>query len=353
MNHFSLKTTALTLLTTAALGFLGFTGGGCSSTPSNDEACDNYFSAVFSDRCKSGSVSPERRGQIQSRFRTVCQKALSAPGTGITADYLDKCGKALSALSCGANETPSECKVPAGTLGDGTACSDSSQCKSTYCKKSTTTTSGDGGTSTQSEECGVCTATIPEGGDCNVGVSGKCVTDTSCVTSGSGGAGKCTKIAESDVGGACGTTAVKCKSGLSCDFKTLKCVARGAAGATCTSSSDCQQPDLACVEKICKARVGEGAACLSSSECQAQLACNPTTKTCGKRPTAKAGEPCDSFTVCDTGSCNADQATGKGTCPTLIPAGAACTSDSRTAVCDEFADCKDGICKVSDPAVCK
>lgn len=353
MNHFSLKTTAFGLLTSVALGFLAFTGGCSSSAASNDAACDNYFNAVFSDRCKSGTVSAERRGQIQARFRTVCQQGLAAPGTGITAAYLDKCGAALNALPCGSNSTPDECKNPAGSLADGTACDDSSQCKSAYCKKATTTTSGDGGASTEVADCGVCTATVAEGGDCDLSGTTRCAPDTACAPTGTGSAGKCTKPVKSDIGGGCGASGLTCKTGLSCDFKTLKCVAAGGAGAACTSSNDCQQPDLACVAKVCKARVGEGAACTSTSECQAQFGCNPTTHVCGKRPNAKGGEPCNSFTVCDTGSCNIAQDSGDGTCPTLIPDGAACTTTSRAAVCDEFADCKGGVCKFSDPAACK
>jgi hypothetical protein len=354
MNHFSLKTTAFALVTSTALGLIGFTGGCSSSTASADEACDNYFNAVYSDRCKSGSVSQERRGQIQGRFRDLCKKGLGANGSGITADFLDKCGSALSALPCGANETPAQCKTPAGTLAEGGACSDSSQCKSSFCKKGSTTTPVDGGASTQTSDCGVCAATVAEGGACEANGTVRCATDTTCVTT-AGSTGTCVKLAESDIGGACGTSGTKCKSGIICDFKTLKCIARGIAGATCTSSNDCQQPDLACVAKVCKARVGEGAACTSTAECQTQLGCNPTSKTCGKRPTAKAGAPCDSFTVCDSGSCNATAGspTGAGTCPTIIPDGQACKSDTRDAVCDEFANCKDGICKVEDPAVCK
>jgi hypothetical protein len=353
MNRFSLKTTAFGLITTATLGFLGFTGGCTSTTASNEEACDKYFNAAFSDRCSSGSVSSERRGQIQTRFRDVCKKGLAAPGTGLTADYLDKCGNALAAQSCGANETPKECAVPVGTLADGSACSDSSQCKTSYCKKSSTS-SGDAGSSTQTADCGMCAATVPEGGDCSNG--GRCVTDTSCKSSespGGGGTSICAKDVENDIGGACDFASQRCKSNLTCDLETQKCVALGAAGAECFTSSDCQQPDLGCAAKVCKARVGEGAACTSTGECQTQLGCNPATKTCGKSPTAKSGAPCDSFTVCDTGRCNADMETGKGTCPTLIPDGQACTADSRTAVCDEFAECTDGICKVEDPAVCK
>ncbi len=354
MNHFTLKTTSFALLTSVALGFLALTGGCSSSASSTDAACDNYFSAAFSDRCKSGTVSAERRGQIQARFRTVCQQGLAAPGTGITASYLDKCAAALSATACGGSSTPDECKTPAGTLTDGTACDDSSQCKSSYCKKSTTTTTTDAGTSSETADCGVCAATIAAGGDCDLTGETRCAPDTTCIPSGTTGtAGKCTTGVKNDVGGACGASGTGCKSGLSCDFKTLKCVAPGGAGATCSSTSDCQQPDLACVAKVCKARVGDGAACTSSAECQAQLGCNPTTHVCGKRPNAKGGEPCTSFTVCDTGSCNIAQDGTDGTCPTLIADGAACTSDSRAAVCDEFADCKGGVCKVSDPSACK
>lgn len=354
MTYLSFKQTAVAVVTSSTLGLIGLTGGCSSSAATADDACVKYFNAALSERCSSDTVSSDRRGQIQTRFLELCKKAIAAPGTGLTPAYLESCANATASLTCGAPSSPKECENPTGSLADGSPCYDSSQCSSGDCKKATTVSTSDAGTTSDQADCGVCIAALAEGASCTADV--KCVKGTTCA--GQGANGTCTKTVENDVGAACDFQVQKCKTGLRCvthNGQGGTCAAPAPAGAACSSNSDCQQPDLGCVAKVCKARVGDGAACTSQSECKTGLACNPATSKCGTRPNAKAGAPCDVFTVCDAGSCVITSQSGNGgtgTCPTIIADRQPCNSEIRTAVCDQFASCKQGTCKVADASAC-
>jgi hypothetical protein len=80
----------------------------CSSSTSSGSsasgACDEYFDAVFapSAKCASGvAVAPSQLTQARARFGQVCERALAAPGQGITPAFLSECAQKLKSAPCG------------------------------------------------------------------------------------------------------------------------------------------------------------------------------------------------------------------------------------------------------------
>jgi hypothetical protein len=284
-------------------------GGGVASTP--EDACDQYVSTFCNkiSECFPAAIrlSYKDAAECISRQKTQCVKSLNAPSTAATPAYVSGCASAISAASCDdVFKQPDACKTPAGTLADGTPCGDDAQCTGRTCNK------------TGDTNCGACGQRVAAGGDCTKG---------------------------------------KCDDGLSC-AENGKCVAPGAAGATCGENQPCLTP-LVCANGTC-AKGGEaGAACSEAAPCNAfkALACDSASKTCKEVKLANPGETCGvvngAFVLCAAGGdCKTAGATSPtGTCQAALADGAACTTDGPS--CQEPAECVNGVCTVSDPGTCK
>ncbi len=328
--------------------------GACSSS-SNDasSACSHYFSALETDRCGSNIHSDARRAELQKAFQDVCLKALAEPGITFGAGDLDKCASAYDARACG-DPTPDACKFKSGSLADGSGCISDSQCSSGNCSDNGSGGgggSGDGGTSgSKPSYCATCQPTVPVGGACGQGE--QCADQSTCDSK----TQKCVAVVKGKDGDPCDFSTKQCDTGLTCNLETMKCGARKGVGEACASSIDCQS-SLACVATKCAAKVAEGGDCTSSDQCTPPLGCDPNSKKCAKHPLAAQGQPCDSFTLCDYGSCRFQSGSGtpNGTCPTIIPVGGACSksSTSDTSQCDDFSSCIDGKCTIPDANLCK
>ncbi|MEO6877050.1 MAG: hypothetical protein ABI205_01130, partial [Gemmatimonadaceae bacterium] len=81
----------------AAVAVAAITAACSSKVASVDDPCTNFEMAQndADARCGGMPLSSDERANILSRFRIVCSGALSAPGTGITTNYLDTCATAL------------------------------------------------------------------------------------------------------------------------------------------------------------------------------------------------------------------------------------------------------------------
>lgn len=324
----------------------------CSSVAENnntiDGACSTYASAFrrYANKCGSeeGLTSDTRWAAMEARMKLACQSSLALPGTGIQPSQVASCANALADASCNAktSDIPA-CDFPPGSLADGAACTDSSQCKSEACVK---TASSSGST----PSCGTCQARIPVGGACTT--EDRCVDNAMCDFT----TKKCIALVKNGAGGSCDSAkGESCQTGLYCDYTTNVCKTRAAAGQACSSTSPCDS-GLTCdsTSKTCyqPTVATEGQACGASTKarCGSDLACDAMTAKCVKINWVAPGGDCGApYSTCLHGSCSST--TKK--CPALIPDGGACTSDRSTGVCDDFASCIDGKCQLPGQVVCK
>lgn len=241
------------------------------------------------------------------RLSLQCTAQLGAPGSNVTEANFAACANAISAQSCEAlftNQSPDECKL-AGTLDDGSQCGFGSQCKSSTCVNTSSTSA-----------CGTCTPVAPAGGNC--------------------------------------TSTGACEDGLVCSNGV--CAQPVAAGGACTSTGQCAGT-LICKTGTCAMPGGAGADCNpASSECDtlAGLFCNPGSNKCEKPTVASEGGPCgivdQKLVVCGGGgSCEGATLTAPGTCVPPIADGAACNPTDGPN-CLAPADCINGLCTL--PAAC-
>lgn len=334
-----------TLASSAALFVLLAACKTTSSGGASDDPCSAYLDSTIAheSRCNGTGMAIEAK---RDRFLAYCNRALSAPGAAPDlASQLVACGKQLETAACG--DEASDCKPKGGTLTEGAACVDDTQCASGACQRA------------ENASCGTCRASVAVGGDCT---NGHCVTGSVCVSSN----GKATCVAEkiAQAGESCSSEngVVRCASGLSCSFAGDKatCRAPGDTGAACSSRRDCKE-GLACVSGKCAAAVAEGGAC-SLDECATGLGCDSTTKKCAKYKLVPDGAACDDANICETGSCSGVSADASsdggvtvtpGKCIPVLAEGAACTPDSKTAHCDVLAECVNGKCTTPDPSACK
>jgi hypothetical protein len=339
-------------------------------------SCGSFYDSfvAYEQKCEASSAN---LFGARDRFVKYCQTELAAPG--VTSSYssaLDSCASAVqnASASCGKLDSSSACKSPTGTLTDGTACGTSAQCSSGYCKGSgTSSSSSSDGVTTTSFNCGTCGPKIAIGQPCGSAAGTSCVDGATCVFGGTGATGTCqTKPTPAKAGDPCGMSNQTCDTGLKCDYTMMKCVALGASGASCESSSDCTSP-LVCLgvdfTKNTKGTCGNGAdvggPCMANgfeTGCKSSLVCDPATKTCAQTKYADPGQPCDDKTTfCSKGSCSVGFDTGstdggaapQGTCPNIIPDGAPCDPTKKDQTCDSFAYCIGGKCQLFDPASCK
>ncbi|WP_394840092.1 hypothetical protein LVJ94_24715 [Pendulispora rubella] len=311
----------------AALGFLacsggddntdkgpngGDGGGDPNSEITAERACANYAQSRCAElnECQAYAFNTSYvdMNDCVTRFQAICNRSLTAPGTGKTPARVDECAKALKLDHCDNikyNQPLEACK-PAGTLEDGAPCGDAAQCKGRYCKRA------------EGSTCGVC-ATLGQSG-------AACDSDSECDNGFGCSNDRCTKICPKDA---------TCESGQICGLQLV--------------------PDVATHK--CVPKLGEGQACSKEKKCNgaAGLYCNQNTLVCTRLEYVGAGQACGLNeqtkvdTDCRTGACSDD---APHTCLADLPEGAKCDANGG-AYCAVPAICANGVCKFIDATSCK
>jgi hypothetical protein len=244
----------------------------------------------------------------------------SAKGQGVQVkdSQAAACKTAVDGASCDTllDDGVKECDFR-GTLADGAACANDSQCVSGACFVDPTTT------------CGKCGPRAAAGGDC---------------------------------------TAAKCERGLACSG-AKKCVKLGADGATCDPTSAPCELGLTCIAGKCGKALAAGVACkngMNETPCDGftGLFCKPPKATvadgtCTPFTPATVNELCGvtlqptvDFSFCVNSECIGATSTTRGKCTAFLADGAACDA-TKQPDCEFPAKCRAGKCAVLDPTVCK
>lgn len=343
-SFFFFPASAAAVILAAACGGQTAGSGGGTGTGSGggSTACDDYFTAYFGQGCAGLLFQPSDVSRAQSRWDTLCQAALSAPGESVTASMLESCAAAIQSGGCAANAEKA-CAFPlAGTLAAGSPCVADSQCASGSCSAS----------APQGPACGRCNPTAPQGQACS-GNTG-CGAGAACGTNG------CQTITYGASGAACQPPVSLCGDGLVCDSVTQTCTQPVAAGGACMMPTDCAST-LTCVpsadpgvgKDTCQAPGPAGAPCFSSLDCASGLTCDTTKQQCAQVTWAAAGESCGGAVQCAIGNCSiAFGTTGTGTCPTVIADGQPCDPASASTTCDLLASCVGGKCTLDTTTAC-
>lgn len=291
----------------------------CTSSNTGSASPDSACSTLAAAICKrlgsctqfALSISYADEANCEAREKINCLNSLNATGTGNTADTAQSCAAAAPSASCNDlfsnHQIPDACKTPAGTLADGTACSDDAQCKGKRCR-------------------------IPAGQTCGA-----------CSTPAAGGA-------------ACAVTG-DCDYGLVC--ANMVCVAPGGGGASCDAGHPCGG-GFACKAGTCSAVLAAGATCDATAQnCDflAGLYCDPNTKVCAQVTTAAAGAACglsaSGYALCGArGFCRKAAGAQTGTCVAAAADGQPCDTTNGP-LCTAPATCSGGVCKLPDSTACK
>jgi hypothetical protein len=313
--------------------------------PDTGPACGAWFDALakFQTRCGAPEVVPDRLAQLRGRFVDSCDKLLAAPGTSKSITSLNLCAQFLDARACDAASSPDSadpCADAPGSLRDGAVCFSDDQCSSAQCKSGRELPDGGPVVPTL---CGICAPRLHEGEACSP--SDKCDGDMQCVS------GQCEHLQPRELGQPCADPFNPCKAGGLC--KGFVCVKAGGAGDACAANVDCD-PTLACIAQKCAQQPVEGAACDAVGQCTRGLGCDLEAKKCQKPQVVRLAEACNVETlVCEIGVCVFGADGVKGTCPILVPDGAECDPANKSAVCDQYASCIDGVCQIYDPTLCR
>jgi hypothetical protein len=297
-------------------GSLVDTGGTGAVTV--DQACADVSNA-YCDRlqaCSSALIELVYGdvAQCKARFGLACPQIFAAKGTAWTPEKVRACATSVPGLSCGdlwAGRATPACVPAPGSVIDGQACGDDSQCASTFCANP------------DDASCGTCAPLSTAGSAC---VKGKCSRGFGCADS------KCQPIGV--LGDTCDTRTRPCANGLACFGG--KCVEGGKPGAACDST---------------------GAKSPTCDGTQAAF-CNPLTNVCQKAVAAKAGETCgivgSDFKFCTaSGTCKTPAGGTSGTCVATAADGAACDPGAAGPHCLPPAKCIGGVCKLPDASACR
>ena len=242
-----------------------------------------------------------------------CREDLTAPGSTDSVRRRAQCADALSQQKCSdwLVGAPTSCANydGYGSLAEGAACRDSSQCSSDlYCAMPA------------GAACGVCTATLNDGDACTD--DGSCQAYSECF------AGHCQ--AQLALGMACGTGRGHCQFGLGCSHDVCA-----------------EYPSW------------PGDSCGDDESCDAYLgSCNSQLSVCEAFHAANPGDSCDpapnstARAVCVGGStCGAVAGSGALICQRDLPLGAGCTFGA-VPQCAAPARCVQGVCTVVAVAHC-
>lgn len=258
------------------------------------------------------------------RLTKSCSEQCRSRGTGMTETAILACESALSGASCNevfANAL-AECAV-SGTLTDGTACGDNSQCTSGFCAH-------------RGALCGTCAAKGSAGAACPSGSNDECKTGLVC----SGG-----KVcaAPAALGAPCDDTTAPCLTGTFCT-SSKTCASTVAAGA------DCPGAFLNLVDgAVC---FGKGTA--ANPQTAKQLETTPVGQACGLAPGDNAGP-----TLCAPGGVAACTAVSGAAALFGLPTKGICAGEKRDGyacsagdLCQAGAQCINGICQIPSGRYC-
>lgn len=239
-------------------------------------ACKDFDSCRFAPRTQYANATDCWAGH-----RLSCVRDANAPGVVDPVARLDRCSRALYALSCEERvRWPSECnRSPGnvrGTLPDGVRCWRQEQCASGACR---------GAMVPALPNCGTC-GHLPIVGD-------RCTSDDGCRV----------------------TTFNSFDTDLVCDRTTGACVRGGAPGEPCTDARGCALP-LRCAASFCRPIQSQpvGAPCSDTALCESGLYCSRTELVCRTQVFVPPGAACDRSEegpparVCTAGSyCHVDR----------------------------------------------
>src|ERR1700722_14650824 len=236
-------------LSTAMLACSSSSGGATSVSPTQAASDAAAAFCARAQACAPAYVQLEW-GDVatcSSRFGAQLTGTLAATGTSDTPSQFEACAQALPGISCDdvlGHGIPAPCRATPGSLANGAACGDDSQCSGGRCNVPVTQT------------CGVCTTFAMAGASC--GTDDDCDYGLQCA------GGSCATPVAS--GGTCDTTH-PCLPTLVCDAG--KCATPSAAGASCSSMA---------TQDTCDNLHG--------------VFCDGTTSTCITASFAQAGAPC-------------------------------------------------------------
>jgi hypothetical protein len=316
---------ASSILTFVAVSAVVLACGGSESSVSNGPVTDQTLEAISGSFCNRiaacyGDFFIKTfigdTATCQSRLGLELKASVRGQGAQVMDAEAQTCKTAVDAAGCNvllADGIP-ECDFR-GTLADGAACANDSQCTSGGCFVDAKTA------------CGKCGARAAEGADC---------------------------------------TSAKCQRGLVCNGAN-KCAKRIAEGAACDGTTACEVP-LSCVSGKCGKGLAKGVACkvgMGETPCDSAtgLYCKPpnvTTKdgTCTSFTVVAAGQACGltvqpvDYATCEKSQCVGASGTTKGTCQAYLSDGAACDA-AKAPDCQFPAKCRSGKCALLDPTVCK
>lgn len=293
-------------------------GGSVSAAQASSDAANAFCARAQS--CAPAYVSLEW-GDVATcatRFGAELADTLSATGTSDTPSQFEACAKALPGFTCDdvlGHGIPAPCRSTPGSLANGAACGDDSQCSGAHCNIPELAT------------CGVCTTLAAAGASCN--------TDDDC-----------------DYG-------LQCASGV--------CVAPVASGGACDASTHPCLPTLVCNSGTCATPSAAGASCDPSAlqdTCDELhgVICDSTTSKCITATFAQAGGTCGlvsgTLTLCAAGPgdatsvCKGLSATSStGICQAPAADGAGCNATTGP-FCLSPSVCANGACMVDDPSAC-
>lgn len=330
-------------------------------------ACAEYADAhETAAQCTRADIVPAGQWQVplppaQARTRRLfeerCRTWLGAPGSGITPAVLHACSVHIRRLCIngyygagvfsrargewGSALSLCELDIP-GTLPDGAACGDSSQCAGGLCDKSYAW-------GTYAPACGTCVSRSPVGELCvpyGCAAGGVC---PGCKGEGCSVGFRCVPAPRAAEGEDC--TRYPCAPGLRCDEMTTRtCTAPGLPGAACREHSYCRFGW--CEDGVCSDQRGEGGKCSDSLQCRPGLACERSVCV---PPTAPEWEGVPLGGTCDNGRdafrCREGECRGS-TCVARARLGEPCDGDS-SCVDRPFLECLDGRCQLFDPGACR
>jgi hypothetical protein len=294
--------------------------GGSGGSVSASQAAADVASATCGllEKCAPALVQLEwgDAGTCTSRETAQFAGTLASTGTSDTPSQLESCAQAIANVSCDdalGRNLPPPCRAQPGTLANGAACGDDSQCTGGRCKVPS------------NQICGVC-ATL------------------------------------SEAGGAC-TVDGDCDHGLACANK--QCAAYVTAGGTCDASHPCL-PSSVCKGGTCATPDPAGASCTPTGPDTCDnlhgVFCNSQTSTCQTIAFANAGGACgfvsSTLTLCQGGGTNViAECKGvgvgslTGTCQATAADGASCNTTTGP-FCVPPSVCVNGTCALDDASSC-
>ena len=241
-----------------------------------------------------------------SRARLLCEGYAKWPGDSWTAEKFDRCSDQMKQITAcvgfdGLSSGP--CATEAGSLANGAACVDSSQCASGWCDRPITPV--------ETSVCGTCRASGCLPGGCKAGER--------CIASSTG----------------------------------ARCVQVQAEGGPCTSSPSYCAEGLSCLDSVCSKSRGESEPCTDPADCDWQRELTCIGNVCRKPNIVEIGAQCTGGEdrCAKGGWCYGAQLTEPRTCVAPLADGAPCGA-GIVGGCTPPARCASGVCRLPAELTC-